>query len=100
MLIGPISGFEWDRGNRQHCQAHGVSIAEIETLFRGVPRVAPDPRHADQEDRFIAIGRNAAGRWMFVVFTIRMRLGIRLIRPMTARYMHAKEVRSHEAESS
>ena len=34
--------FDWDSGNRAHCQKHGVSIAEIEALFRGTPQVAPD----------------------------------------------------------
>jgi uncharacterized protein len=25
--------FDWDSGNRKKCQKHGVSIAEIESLF-------------------------------------------------------------------
>jgi uncharacterized DUF497 family protein len=29
-----ISGFDWDSGNRDKCQKHGVSIAEIEALFK------------------------------------------------------------------
>jgi uncharacterized DUF497 family protein len=34
-------GFDWDDGNRSKCEKHGVSIAEIETLFVRGPRVAP-----------------------------------------------------------
>lgn len=28
-----IDGFDWDAGNRDKCQKHGVSIPEIERLF-------------------------------------------------------------------
>ena len=91
-------GFGWDTGNRTHCQKHGVSIAEIEALFRGTPQVAPDPKHAQREDRLIAVGRTAQGRPLFVAFTIRNRFGQRVIRPVSARYMHEKEIRSYEAQ--
>jgi uncharacterized DUF497 family protein len=67
--------FDWDRGNRAHCQKHGVSIAEIEAFLRGEPRIAPDPKHAHLEDRLIAVGRTAQGRPLFVAFTIRERFG-------------------------
>jgi uncharacterized DUF497 family protein len=28
-----VIGFDWDGGNRDKCQKHGVSIAVIESLF-------------------------------------------------------------------
>ena len=28
-----FDGFDWDDGNRDKCQKHGVSIGEIERLF-------------------------------------------------------------------
>ena len=28
-----FAGFNWDAGNRKKCQKHGVSIAEIESVF-------------------------------------------------------------------
>jgi uncharacterized DUF497 family protein len=62
--------------------------------------VAPDPRHSAAEDRFIAVGRNAQGRALFVAFTFRTRDGERLIRPVSARYMHRKEVASYEAQGA
>ena len=34
---------DWDRGNVSKCQKHGVSIAEIETLFGSGLLVLPDP---------------------------------------------------------
>jgi uncharacterized DUF497 family protein len=62
-MIGfDIDGFDWDRGNRAKCQTHGVSIAEIEELFQNEPRVAPDPKHSQEEDRLLAVGRTSAGR--------------------------------------
>jgi uncharacterized DUF497 family protein len=90
-----VSGFDWDDGNRAKCQKHGVSIADIELLFAHGPRVAPDPKHSADEDRLIAVGRTNAGRPLFVAFTIRTEGKRRLIRPVTARYMHAKEITAY-----
>jgi hypothetical protein len=91
-----VSGFDWDDGNRAKCQKHGISIAEIEALFVAGPSVAPDPKHSQEEDRLLATGRTSAGRALFVGFTLRTRNGRGLIRPVTARYMHAKEVAAYE----
>ncbi len=97
MILLHVSGFDWDSGKRGKCQKHGVSIAEIESVFRGDPRIAPDPKHSSAEDRLIAVGRTSAGRPVFVAFTPRVKDGRRLIRPVTARYMHAKEIAAYEA---
>ena len=94
-----VSGFDWDEGNRAKCRKHGVSIAQIEALFAHNPRIAPDPKHSVDEDRLIAVGRTSTGRPMFVVFTIRTKNGQRLIRPVNARYMHAKEIAAYEKQS-
>lgn len=80
-----VDGFDWDAGNRDKCGKHGVSPAEIEALFRGAVRVAPDLRHSTAEQRFIAVGRTAAGRPVFVAFCFRMIEGARLIRTISAR---------------
>jgi uncharacterized DUF497 family protein len=95
-----VRGFDWDGGNRTKCQKHGVSIAEIEALFMDAPRIAPDPEHSEDEDRMIAVGRTSAGRPVFVAFTLRTKNRRRLIRPVTARYMHAKEIAAYGEESS
>jgi uncharacterized protein len=95
-----VGGFDWDKGNRAKCEKHGVSIMEIENLFAHGPRVAPDPKHSVDEDRLIAVGRTSAGRPVFVAFTIRTKNKLRLIRPVTARFMHAKEIAAYEEESS
>jgi uncharacterized DUF497 family protein len=91
-----VSGFDWNHGNRAKCLKHGVSAAEIESLFARAPRVAPDPAHSKQEDRFLAVGRALSGRPIFVVFTFREIDGHRFIRPISARYMHKKEIEAYE----
>lgn len=73
-----------------------MSIAEIEALFARGTRVAPDPKHSADEDRLIAVGNTSAGRPLFVAFTMRTTSGRRLIRPVTARYMHAMEIAAYE----
>jgi uncharacterized protein len=95
-----VSGFDWDDGNRTKCEKHGVSIDEIEALFTHGPRIAPEIQHSTEEDRFIAVGRTGTGRPLFVAFTLRMRNRRRLIRPISARYMHAKEMAAYEKESA
>jgi hypothetical protein len=94
-----VSGFDWDEGNRAKCEKHGLSIAQIEVFFTRSPRIAPDHKHSGDEDRFIAVGR-IAGRPAFVAFTIRVKDKRRFIRPVTARFMHAKEVAAYEEESA
>lgn len=94
------SGFDWDTGNREKCQKHGVSIAEIEALLLADPQIAPAPRRSVSEERFIAVGWTPAGRALFVAFTMRMLGGARLVRPVSARYMHAKEIERYEATRS
>ncbi len=48
----------------------------------------------------MAVGRDSRGRAVFIVFTIRVRHGRRLIRPLSARYMHRTEIEGYEAEES
>jgi uncharacterized DUF497 family protein len=91
-----FDGFQWDDGNREKCRRHGVSLAEIESLFGGSPGVYDDPDHSEQERRLRAIGPTSAGRYMLVAFTVREQHGRTLIRPISARYMHAKEIQHYE----
>ena len=89
----------WDEGNREKCRKHGVSLAEIEEILTGDPRVAPDVAHSHVEDRFIAVGRTRENRPVFVAFTFRMKDGRMFIRPVSARYMRRKEIERYEKES-
>jgi uncharacterized DUF497 family protein len=95
-----FSGFDWDRGNHDKCRKHGVSIREIESLFGGVVMVSPDPAHSEKEERFKAFGTTARGRKMLVVFTLRQKDGETFLRPISARYMHQKEVAHYEKETA
>jgi uncharacterized DUF497 family protein len=95
-----FSGFDWDPANRDKCQKHGVSIAEIESLFSRNVSIAPDLQHSVHEERFKAVGATERGRKIFVAFTMRRRGDEVLIRPVSARYMHQKEVKHHEKETS
>jgi hypothetical protein len=95
-----FSGFDWDSGNREKCQKHGVSVHEIESLFFGVVMVNPDPAHSKREERFKAIGTTARGRKVLVVFTLRQKDGETFLRPISARYMHQKEVEHYEKETA
>jgi uncharacterized DUF497 family protein len=91
-----VAGFEWDRGNRDKCSKHGVALSAIESLFRQPLAVFPDPAHSDVEERFKAIGHTDDRRAVLLVFTLRERDGARFIRPISARYMHGKEVAYYE----
>jgi len=97
MSLPLVSGFDWDDGNRVKCQSHGLTLGEVEAVFRSRPLVTPDIAHSLRETRFIAVGRpSPAGRPVFVAFTMRQVGGETLIRPISARFMHAKEIAQYE----
>ena len=58
--------------------------------------MAPDPRHSGTEDRFFAIGRGPGEKPMIVAFTFRAARGLKLLRPISARFMHAKEIAKYD----
>jgi len=73
-------------------------MAEVEQLFRRPVAVFPDPAHSRGETRFKAVGKTEQGRSVLIVFTLRQHKDETFIRPISARYMHAKEVRHYEEE--
>ena len=91
-----IAGFAWDRGNLAKCQAHGLTIAEVEGVFTSPHRIYPDLGHSAAETRFFAIGNGSGTRPIFAAFTLRTRGGKRMIRPISARYMHRKESEAYD----
>ncbi|MGO9006477.1 MAG: BrnT family toxin [Beijerinckiaceae bacterium] len=95
-----FAGFDWDKGNRDKCRKHGVSIDEIESLFAGVVLVSPDPEHSEKEERLKAFGTTARWRKLLVAFTLRHKGKETFIRPISARYMHQKEADYYEKETS
>lgn len=92
-----VKGFEWDAGNINKCQKHGLSIEEIEDFFHfGNYVVAPDIKHSVIEKRLFAVGKTRYGRAVLAVFIERSGL----IRPVSIRYMHLKEWKSYEEKNS
>jgi uncharacterized DUF497 family protein len=96
-----FDGFDWDKGNAtKSLVKHGISMAMVEALFKGQRFIAADPKHSQDEARFLAVGITDHGRWMLVSFTLRLKDARPRIRPISARYMHAKEVKGHEKGKS
>ncbi len=87
-----IAGFDWDKGNWPKCEKHGVSKIEIEECFYREIMIFPDPYPIEAEKRFNAVGINGNNRKIFIVFTFRKSVEGTLIRPISARYMHKKEI--------
>jgi uncharacterized protein len=95
-MLETVNGFDWDEGNSAKCW-NRVSQEEIEYLFHQKDVfITPDIRHSENEDRYLAIGVSCKGRHIFVAFTFRNQQKENLIRPISARYMHEKEVLSYE----
>ena len=84
--------FDWDIGNRYKCRKHGLTLEQIEYAMRTWARVAPDPVHSLNEQRFIAISRTPEGRPVFIAFCWRNGR----CRPISARYMHSREAAHHD----
>jgi uncharacterized DUF497 family protein len=92
--LAGCTGFEWDGGNLEESwERHGVLATECEEVFFQRPiRIAPDTAHSHDEERLGALGRTAAGRHLFIVFTLRGTL----IRVVSARDMNRRERRAYE----
>jgi uncharacterized protein len=92
-LISNCEGFQWDEGNSdKNWYLHQVTNGECEELFFNLPLiVALDPQHSSNEQRYYALGRTDADRWLFVAFTIRNNL----LRVISARDMNEKETRKY-----
>ena len=95
-----VNGFDWDEGNRAKCEKHGLTITVIEGLFSRPLAILPDASLSRSERRFRAVGRTEEGRGAFIVFTLRRRGDEVLIRPISVRYMHVKEIEAYEKENS
>ena len=95
-----VSAFDWDDGNRDKCRKRGLSMSDVEhVLVSARNLIVRDVQNSLTEDRFIAIGKTRAGRFSFVVFfTLRAADDQFKLRPISARYMHKKEIAKYEKE--
>ena len=91
-----IVGFDWDDGNtRKNQDKHGVNQSEAEQVFFNEPLLLLlEEKHSDKEARYHAYGKTDDGRKIHIAFTLRKN-GI-LIRVISARDMHRKEVMTYE----
>ena len=87
-------GFQWDEGNLgKNWDKHQVYFWQAEEIFLNLPLVVePSPYETLSEDRYYALGKTDAGRFLFVVFTFRGQC----IRIISARDMSRKERRAYE----
>ena len=92
--VTDCEGFDWDDGNiGKNWDKHGVTDSECEDVFLNRPLVLGTDTASAREVRYYALGQTDRGRWLFVAFTVRDRL----IRPISARDMNARERRFYES---
>ena len=86
-LVVRLIGFDWDEANwRKSELKHGVAAAEAEEALLKDPLCQVDPRHSDDEQRYVALGETNEGRRLFVSFTVRRgRARVISARPMSRR---------------
>jgi uncharacterized DUF497 family protein len=88
--------FTWDsKKARFNLQKHGVSFEEAVTAFYDpLSKVAHDPEHSNDEDRFILVGHSQKNRLLFVIHIYLEDSNI--IRVISARRATKREVRDFE----
>ena len=87
---------DWDENkNKANIKKHGVSFEEAQSVFYDpLTKVAADPDHSEEEDRFIAIGHSSRQRRLLVAHCYRE--GVDIIRIISARKMTPTEKRQYE----
>jgi uncharacterized DUF497 family protein len=83
----------WDAANVGHILRHAVTPFEVEDVA-GRPHVIVAARTIKGENRWTLFGKTGAGRYLVVVFTIRLRL----FRTVTAYEMNLAERRKYAAQ--
>ena len=89
--------FEWNLSKAAgNLAKHGVSFEEASSVF-GDPlaRIVSDPRHSDDEERWVILGLSNLHRLLAVMFTER---GV-AIRIISARRAASRERKSYEKKS-
>ena len=77
--------FDWDAGNREKCQKHGVSVEEVEEVLAAKPHIRKVAKgNVKGENVYAAFGQTLGGRYL-IIFYIRKRDGA--ILPISARDM-------------
>ena len=77
----------WDQDkNSSNLRKHGIRFADALTVFDDPSiRSSFDPDHSDEEDRWIALGRDSNGAVLVISFTVRNTEDEELVRLISAR---------------
>jgi uncharacterized protein len=88
--------FEWNESKAQeNIRKHGVSFEEAQTVFFDpLAKVALDPDHSRNEERFVAVGHSSLYRLLLVVHCHRSRTSV--IRIISARKLTRSEKEQYE----
>lgn len=88
--------FEWDETqNRSNRRKHGVSFEDARTAFLDEnARVIPDPKHWDDEDRFVLLGLSISSRVLLVCHCYRKEDEV--IRLVSARKADRNEIKQYQ----
>ena len=85
--------YEWDPGKaRSNLEKHGIHFSDAVTVFEDEHALAERDPYFDKEERWIALGMDALGRILVVVYTWRGQ-HVRLI---SARRATARERKQYE----
>lgn len=88
-----LAEFDWDEGNRNKPERHGVAIDEAEDVFFDDNKVVfADWIHSVKEKRFTLLGKTRKGRLLNITYMIRKKK----IRIVTARDINKREVKLYE----
>jgi uncharacterized DUF497 family protein len=88
--------FDWDEGNEGKNLRHGVHDWEIEEALLDLDLVRVNRRVVEGEERFAVLGRaEGSGRYLKIIYTVRVRGRTRLVRPISAVDMDASERASY-----
>ncbi|KJH73368.1 BrnT family toxin [Aliterella atlantica] len=86
--------FEWDANKAvSNLSKHGVSFEEAQTVFDDSLYVDfYDPKHSEDEERYLIIGQSNQGRLLIVSYTET----INSIRLISARELTKTEIKAYE----
>ncbi len=95
-LPEPLS-FEWDQWNENKILSkHGITSRQCEEVFKSESSfIEKDVFHSSIEERYVLIGKTNSQVNMYTVFTVRNNL----VRIISARYMHQKEIEMYEKKA-
>ncbi len=99
--LAACTGFDWDEANvAKNWERHRVTPEEAEDVFFHDPFVLrSDPVHSKRERRYLALGKTAQNRRLFVAFTIRGTM-IRIISVRDMSRRENEEYQRHEKRDS